>query len=243
MNRLNRLNSMSAPAANLPSSRPLTRLLALLRHLHIGLLLGLGALSTPTFAADFSFTGNLPNDNSVLLFSFTIAAPGNVTVRTYSYAGGTNADSATIPAGGFDPILSVFDSSGALVDDNDDDDTGTVAADPVSGEEWDTYLEMTALPAGQYTVAVSQYANFAIGPNLSNGFEGSDTSGFVDDEGFTRTSAWAFDVLNADSAELSDTITGGSSAVQVPMLSEWMLMVLALLLATVAGVWMRLRSA
>lgn len=240
---MNKFTGKLAATTQQLRSNSSTRCFHLLQRLRLALLLSVAALSTPAFAADFSFTGNLPNDDSVLLFSFTIGAPGNVSVRTYSYAGGTNADGAVIPAGGFDPILSVFDSTGALIDANDDDETGTVAVDPVSGQEWDTYLELTALPAGQYTVAVSQYANFATGPNLSNGFEGSGTSGFVDDDGFTRTSAWAFDVLNADSAELADTITGGRSAVQVPTLSEWMLVVLALLLATVACLWTRLKPA
>ncbi len=224
---------------------PLADLFEPFRQLFFGLLLVLSALSAPAYSADFSFTGNLPNDDSVLLFQFTIAAPGNVTLVSYSYAGGTNASSQVIPAGGFDPILSVFDASGAFIDDNDDGSSPDVGIDPVSGNDWDTYLELTALPAGTYTVALSQYNNFAIGPNLSNGFQGSGTSGFVDDDGFTRTSAWAFDILNVAAANLADTIQGGSSpgATAIPTVSEWMLIMLALMLVAVAGVVFRLRSA
>ena len=216
-----------------------------LRQLFFGMLLAIAALSAPAYSADFSFTGNLPNDDSVLLFEFTIAAPANVTLLSYSYAGGTNSSSAVIPAGGFDPILSVFDSSGALIDFNDDGSSPDVGIDPVSGNDWDTYLELNALPAGTYTVSLSQYNNFAIGPNLSNGFQGSGTSGFVDDDGYTRTSAWAFDILNADSADLADTIQGGpsGSATAIPTLSEWMLIVLAMLLAAVAFLGIRSRQA
>ena len=40
-------------------------------------------------AADFSFTGNFTNDNEVQEFNFSVAgSPSDVTLRTWSYAGG-----------------------------------------------------------------------------------------------------------------------------------------------------------
>ena len=146
---------------------------------------------------DFSFTGNLANDDDVQLFNFSVAAPSIVTLRTWSYAGGTNAAGDVIPAGGFDPILALFDSAGNLIDQNDDG-IG-VPADPVTGAAYDTLLS-TALDAGDYTVSVMQYANFANGPTLGDGFSGSGRTGFVDVTGDTRTSFWAFDILNVESA-------------------------------------------
>ena len=86
----------------------------------------------------------------------------------HSYAGGTNADGVAIAAGGFDPVLTLFDSSGVLVDQNDDN-PNTPTGDPNTGAAYDSFLQVT-LDAGSYTVAVSQYDNFAIGPNLSDGF-------------------------------------------------------------------------
>jgi hypothetical protein len=45
------------------------------------------------------------------------------------------------------------------------------------------------------------YANFANGPNLSNGFSnGALSPGFIDATGNQRDNHWAFDVLNVNSA-------------------------------------------
>jgi hypothetical protein len=65
-------------------------------------------VSTPAAAADFSFTGNFTQDDNVQLFNFVVGAPSSVTLRTWSYAGGTNAAGTTIARGGFDPILALF---------------------------------------------------------------------------------------------------------------------------------------
>lgn len=147
---------------------------------------------------NYSFTGNLANDDQVQFFNFSVAAPSTVTLRTWSYAGGVNAAGQAIAAGGFDPILALFNSLGVRINQNDDGDAN-VAADPVTGAHYDTYLS-SVLDAGSYTVSVSQYANFA-GANLSDAFPGSGTSGFVDATGHARTSAWAFDILGVESAQ------------------------------------------
>jgi len=185
--------------------------------------------SVSAMADDFSFTGNLGFDDDVQFFNFTVGVTSTVTMRTYSYAGGTNADGDVIPAGGFDPILALFDADGLLIDQNDDGDG--VPTDPVSGSAWDTLLALELTP-GNYTVAVSQYSNFAIGPTLADGFEGSGTSGFVDDGGYTRTSFWAFDVLNVTGAEVVDPL----ATEPVPTLSQWMTLLLVLTLLT-SGAW------
>lgn len=180
-------------------------------------------------ADDFSFTGNLSNDDEVQLFGFSVGVVSTVTLRTYSYAGGVMADGTVISAGGFDPILALFDGGENLIDQNDDGDG--VPVDPVTGNAWDTLLEVELNP-GNYTVAVSQYSNFPIGPTLSDGFEGSGTSGFVDDSGATRTSFWAFDILNVTGAEVVDPL----AAVPVPTLSQWVVLLLALTIL-ISGCW------
>jgi hypothetical protein len=176
-----------------------------------------GVLATlnPVSAADFSFTGTFSQDDSVQLLNFTVGATSTVTLRSWSYAGGTNAAGALIPQGGFDPILALFDSSGTFIDQNDDGGCGVVAADTVTGACYDTYLQSTLAP-GTYTVSVMQYDNFANGPNLSDGFVrsgqpfftaalGNCTNGqFCDVSGVpagnNRTGSWAFDVLNVQDA-------------------------------------------
>jgi len=75
----------------------------------------------------------------------------------------------TIPRGGFDPTLSVFDSTGRLVGSNQDGGCGVVAADAVTGMCWDFYL-IAALPAGTYRVVLTQSTNTANGPPLQDGF-------------------------------------------------------------------------
>lgn len=156
--------------------------------------------ANPSRAADFSFTGDLISDDDVRFFSFSVGAPSTVTMRTWSYAGGVNAAGETIPDGGFDPILALFDGAGNLLDQNDDDLTGVVGVDPTTGEAFDTLLTALLSP-GDYIVSVMQYANFAIGPTLADGFEGSGTAGFVDVTGTARTSFWAFDILGVESAD------------------------------------------
>jgi len=141
--------------------------------------------------ADLSFSGNLAGDNDVKLFSFALVSTSDVTLRTWSYAGGTNAAGNLIAAGGFDPIVSLFFGSGnpAILLDANDDGLG-VPVDSGTGFAYDALLESFALPAGTYTVALTQFANFAIGPTLGDGFL---DAGILDFDG--RTSAWALDIL------------------------------------------------
>lgn len=199
-------------------------------------ILAAGCLAAPLMAtaADFSFTGNLSNDDQVQLFQFSLAGSASVTLRTYSYGGGTMADGTVIPAGGFDPILTVFDASGTIIDENDDGACPPLTIDPTTSSCYDTFLAVS-LNAGDYTVAVSQFSNFPIGPTLSDGFEGSDTSNFEDASGDIRTSAWAFDVLNADAAEegeaVGETDTGPAEA--IPTMAVWAQALLAAMLALI----------
>ena len=175
----------------------------------------LGAGVRPAEAANFSFTGNFTSDDQVQLFNFSVGSASNVTLRSWSYAGGTNAAGNTIARGGFDPILALFNSSGGLVTQNDDGGCSNVPADSANGACFDVFLTST-LAAGDYSVAVMQYNNFANGPNLSNGFQrtgqGNFTTAFgcsdnqpsfndvTEAAGCGRTSAWAFDILNVEAA-------------------------------------------
>ncbi|SOD41701.1 DVUA0089 family protein [Nitrosovibrio sp. Nv4] len=144
--------------------------------------------------ADFSFAGGFNNDNEVQEFNFTVAeAVADVTLRTWSYAGGTNAQGTVIERGGFDPVVSLFNgSTGALIGHNDD---GHLILDPVNGFGFDSFL-MSNLSAGSYTATVTQYSNFSVGA-LADGFDGSGRTNFGN-----RDSHWALDVLNVESASL-----------------------------------------
>lgn len=167
--------------------------------------------AAPASAANFSFTGTIAQDDTVQFFNFSVGAASTVTLLTYSYAGGVQADGNVVAQGGFDPILSLFDAStGLLINSNDDGLSSQVGTDIITGFTFDTFLQ-SALGIGTYTVAVSQFDNFAIGPFLINGFLqtgspnftasfGCSNGQFCDVGGFNRTNSWAFDVLNVNSA-------------------------------------------
>jgi len=166
-------------------------------------------------AADFSFTGSFVGVNDVQFFDFSVGTLSDVTLRTWSYAGGLNAAGQSIARGGFDPILALFSlPTGALIGQNDDGGAN-VAPDAVTGARFDTFLTVS-LAAGDYRVSVMEYANFAFGPNLSNGFTNGGIPDFFDVTGNQRTNNWAFDVLNVNSA-----VAGG-----VPEPSTWAMMLI-----------------
>ena len=148
------------------------------------------SFAAPASATDFSYTGTLNDPNDVLMFNFTVGSPSTITLRSYSYAGGTNAAGTPISGGGFDPILTLFDSTGLEINHNDDGGSAHVPCD--AGRCYDVYLQQLLSP-GTYTVSIQAYSNFAIGPNLSDGFENDGTFN-------GRTSFYAFDILNVDQA-------------------------------------------
>ncbi len=174
-----------------------------MRHLLFGFLL-FSALSSPLLnAASISYSGSFTHDNDVRLLSVTIPTTSTVTFRSFSYAGGLNSSGTVIPSGGFDLALDLFDASGVLINETDDDVSGHVSSDPVTQQTFDFYLQ-TTLAGGTYSVAIVQFDNFANGPNLSNGFleTSSDFTGsfgctngtFCDVTGVNRTANWAFDI-------------------------------------------------
>lgn len=172
--------------------------------------LALSVSSAVCRADNFSFTGSFNDVNDVQLFTFTVGTTSDVTLRSYGYAGGTNSAGQVIPEGGFDPILALFQGTGpsaVQVGQNDDGGFGNVPADSVTGNYWDTYLHLTGLAAGEYTVSIQDYKNFANGPTLGDGFTGGALTGgtFIDDSGFNRNGNWAFDVLGVESASTPPT--------------------------------------
>jgi hypothetical protein len=183
-------------------------------------LLALVASSTliaPAQAIDFDFSGTFEQDNDVLLFSFTTDADTTATVFSSSWVDG-----------GFDPILTLWDSAGNLLQQQDDGlNIGSTLSNGVSYDHglWDTYFNQF-LTAGSYLVSITQYNNFATGTNLSAGFafDGVGNESFTSEFGcsqgsfcgatgqadmtgdpnFNRTNAWEFHVLNVAQAEIVD---------------------------------------
>src|ERR1700722_15473430 len=99
--------------------RPLTKLLFV-----TSLILWLAFPASVSPASAFSYTGTFAADDDKREFFFSLVEPGVAPIRTLSYAGGTNAAGLTIPAGGFDPTISIFDSNGDIVAVNQDGGCG-----------------------------------------------------------------------------------------------------------------------
>ena len=134
-------------------------------------------------AGNFSFAGVFSQDDQLQVFLFT-APSASTLVRTWGYAGGTNANGQLIAAGGFDPILSVFDATGGLVASSlfidSNNDGATVDTDPVTGNAFDSLLLLPSLNAGGiYALVISQNDNFANGPTYGDGFSRDGQGNFT----------------------------------------------------------------
>ncbi len=187
-------------AGRMPATRKLT------------LVLVLAILPMIAQAADITLQGTFTADDNVQLFSVSLAAPASVDIRSYGYAGGTTSTGTVVPRGGFDTILTLFNASGVVVDDNDDG--AGVATDLTTGLAADARLN-EALSAGSYIVALTQYDNFSLG-NLTDGFAEAGNPNFTADPNFAgggacpgnmfrdisgtagrcRTGNWALDFAN-----------------------------------------------
>jgi MYXO-CTERM domain-containing protein len=142
-------------------------------------------------STDFSFTGTFTSDTDIQFFTFTLNADTpNVTIETLSYGGGVNAAGTTIPAGGFDPIISLFAADGTQMNPGQSGSCPPQTIDPATGDCGDVYYPTTLSfpagiwPAGTYIVALTENPNSSVG-NLSDGFFDSVVLGFGPDTNFT----------------------------------------------------------
>lgn len=142
------------------------------------------AVSLFAHADTFTTSGNFTADDQVYTYNFSSASTQTFTFSTSSYA-----------AGGFDPVLTLFNAAGAPVDNFG---SGTS----------DAFLSDTLGP-GSYILALTEFPNVAIG-NYSDGFlfAGNPTitgdicsiagGQFIDDITCTqRSSAYALSVTSA----------------------------------------------
>jgi hypothetical protein len=137
------------------------------------------------------------------LFNFSIGAGGVVTIQSFGYGGGTNAAGMSIPAGGFDPLLTIFASDGSEVG-SFDDDPGCAHSNLLHGACLDSYYS-AFLAADTYTLALTESGNVPNG-QLSDGFSqqgnGNFAGGFVDFNGFQEDGHWAIDIGPVDTAAI-----------------------------------------
>jgi hypothetical protein len=167
-------------------------------------------LPTLSSASTLSYTGILDptNPNDVFLTSFALNVAADIHIQTWGYGGtsgapgGTNAAGMVIPAGGFDPYISLFLGSGpsaTFLASNDDGGCGPAAPNPVCE---DSRLNLSSLAAGTYTLALTLPFNFSFAENygsgtLGDGFIGLQADFFDAASGKVRTSAYAVDVSSS----------------------------------------------
>ena len=137
----------------------------------LGLLIA-GPASAVPLVPPTTILGNFTADDDVQQFDFSIPSDSLVTIETISYAGGEFAASPGdfLSGGGFDPILSLFDSDGFFIAEQDD---GSPNVDVITGSAFDTFFQPT-LSAGTYTVVITQFDNFfsgVVGDHISTGFD------------------------------------------------------------------------
>lgn len=165
-------------------------------------------------SAELDFNGRFVNDNDVVRIDFNVSTDDFVTLFSSSWI-----------SGGFDPILTLWDSAGNLILEQDD---GGIAGIQQSNQvnfsygEFDIFLNVF-LETGNYIATLTQYDNFSASAQLSDGFLRSDpffTSVFgctngrfcegslVDSNNnpveLNRTPDWEFHLLNVESAQLSN---------------------------------------
>ena len=177
-----------------------------------GILLALVvAAGTTAYAGDKSFAGRFVRDDNRRAFTVVLTEARLITIRTVSYGGGVSASGETIPPGGFDPSLFLFNAEGLLIAQNRDGGCTAVTADPTTGRCWDAHLEVR-LPAGTYHLVLTQDDNTPLGPFLPDGFSrdqagnftaemaGLSPAPFWDVTPAERNGSYSVDILGADSA-------------------------------------------
>jgi len=151
-----------------------------------------GLLATGSANATvISYTGTFDTDDTRFYTTFGVSTDSTVTMTSLGYAGGTNSEGTSILDGGFDSQLFLFDSTGALVEQDDDDSSITSAS---SGNSWDAYISRF-LTAGTYTAVLTQYnSDYQSGDLVTGTWTEAGVTNFMDVQGNQRTNAYAFDI-------------------------------------------------
>jgi hypothetical protein len=150
--------------------------------------LSAATIITQTYSGTFpaTITGTLPNQGTALEEVFTLPSATTLTVTTTSYA-----------TGGFESNLLLFNSAGTFVTAG----TPFGSPDPSTGIVGDMRMTVPNLPAGMYTLALTDFQlnQSLTATNLSAGFSVNYGSGstFTDANGNVRTGNYAFTISTA----------------------------------------------
>jgi len=170
-----------------------------------------GLLSASAAQAGSGFwQGLFTQDDQLLSIGLDLTAVDTLTVTTFSY-GGWAAPGGGIAAGGFAPVLALFDGASNLLQiaagsANACGGADNGAMDPSSGFCWDAHFSAPGLAAGHYTVVLSQDGNTPLGPTRADGylmagtpdytsiFNGVPGSRFIEVTGQARTGSYALGI-------------------------------------------------
>ena len=145
--------------------------------------------------------------NGTATYKFSVSAASTVTIQSYGYGGsagargGTNLAGAVIPAGGFDPYISIFVGAGpsaTFLASNDDG--ACIPPSLIASVCADSSLSLTLSP-GTYTLVVEAFDNMSLAENLGSGTLGDGFSGLGNYDP-SRTNNFAIDI----SGSFVDTI-------------------------------------
>jgi hypothetical protein len=175
----------------------------------------------------YSFTGTLSSPEDASETTFSLTAADTVTIQTWGFGGGTNASAQVIMAGGFDPLIALFDGPVATATMATDGSANPLAdADNLLNPPWsyvgncppagtvaigtdndcgDDFMQV-ALGVGTYTLVLTDasYIPFAVFDNgsLAEGFEDLTSGVFqtcdpVSNACITPDGNYAVDILSA----------------------------------------------
>jgi hypothetical protein len=140
--------------------------------------------------------------------NFIVAAPSTVQAVTFSYGGGTNGNNQTIVPDGFEPYLSLFDSSGTFLSSTFFGVTCPPGANTNagSGQCYDVLLDAGLLAPGNYIITISAFENMSFAENsgagtLADGFTGLGNLAFGEDMHY------AFDVVIQQTSQVPEPST------------------------------------
>jgi hypothetical protein len=157
--------------------------------------IALGVLGSTAARADSVYAGTLTDPATVVQENFSLSSPGDVSIFTTSYGGGTNLDGTTATPGGFQPNITLYNSDGTFVSGPNANDP-MAKTDATTGLALDSLLTESNLAAGNYIVTLTNFwtQQSATATNLSDGFTNIGGSTFLDSQFNTRTGAYALNV-------------------------------------------------
>jgi len=165
----------------------------------VSLIVGSGFASAGAFSVRGGLALSEGSANDTRAYAFAVLTTSTVVIQSYGYGGSANAPGGknlagqTIPAGGFDPYLSLFSGAGpsaTFLASNDDGACPPAAPD--KGICADSRITLSLTP-GSYTVVVSAFENMSLSENAGSGTLADGFTGLGNFDAL-RTGNYAIDI-------------------------------------------------